>query len=454
MKKIIIFILIISVFILSGCQKNISEISNNSSIDMPANVSSNVDSGLDNSSSLTSSEPIQSTPSSDNNSSIVDNTSSDTTTESVETVTSSNEKPKIIRPEKITNVYAFNFENGGSEPIKETFYDQQNGNKLKYCLYLPANYSADKKYPVILFLHGAGEIGADNIKQLNNIRNMFDKNPDYVAQSILICPQTPEWWYLDREYGDRKGTLSSALNLLYKIEEQYSCDKNRIYVTGLSMGGYATWELLQNYGEIFAAGVPVCGFGTEMLAYTLVDIPIRIYHGTADPTVSFSNSQRMYDAIIAAGGTKVELFPLEGVGHDAWHYAYADSTMFDWMFAQDKSKQTPSKIVPSLPFKILDSNGNIVISNEDVYDVDYSIVGSAKTGDVDIELLLTENGKEKLEKAYTASGGKEFTVYCRLQKMYSFTATNPPVDNKFVISGIFKIDNYLSYYHMLREACY
>ena len=72
---------------------------------------------------------------------------------------------------------------------------------------------------------------------------------------------------------------------------------------------------------------------------------------------------------------------------------------------------------------------------------------------MDIELLLTDNGKAKLEKAYTTSGGKEFTVYCRLQKIFSFTATQKPVDNKFVISGIFKIDNYLPYYNILNDAC-
>ena len=426
MKKVIVALLIISVLCLNGCKKLSSDTSSNfSSFGYTDNIND-----------LTSA-PV--------------NSSINSTTSNVDSSNSDNTSNQIIRPEKITTI--FGFKDGTSAHIKKTFYDAKTGNTLQYCLFVPDDYSANKKYPVILFLHGAGEIGTDNSSQLTNMKNMFSKNPDYVSQAIVICPQTPEWWRLDHDYGDRKGTLSSAMNLLAEIQNQYSCDENRIYLTGLSMGGYATWELLQNYSHVFAAGVPVCGFGNEMNAAALVDIPIRIYHGTADPTVSFSSSQSMYDAIVAAGGKKVELFPLEGVGHDAWSYAYADTSMFEWMFSQDKSKSTPSPIKPVGPFRIVDSNGNNVITIDDVIDVDYSIVNLEKPGYVDIELILTDEGKEKLKNAYITSGGKEFTVYCRMQKIYSFTATEPPVDNKFVISGVFKIDNYLAYYNLLNDAC-
>ena len=437
MKKFIVLILVISVLCLCGCQKNNAEISNNSS------EMEHID-NLNNS--------IQDvTNSSDSNSST--NVTSDSNVS--ENNTPSNETDKPVRPEKVTNIYKFNVKIGNNEHIKKTFYDLKNGNTLQYCLFLPDDYSPEKKYPVILFLHGAGEIGNDNSKHLGNIKNMFAKNPDYISQSILICPQTPEWWRLDRDtYGDRKGTLSSAMNLLFEIQNQYSCDKNRIYVTGLSMGGYATWEVLQNYGEVFAAGVPVCGFGNEAFASAFVDIPIRIYHGTADPTVSFSSSQSMYDAIVAAGGKNIELFPLEGVGHDAWHTAYADSSMFAWLFAQDKSKEPPKIIEVPSAFRVVDTNGNTIITDDDVKEVNYSIIGAQKTSDVDIELLLLDEGREKLEKAYIKSDGAEFTVYYRLQKIYSFTATKPPIDNTFLISGVFKIDNYLAYYNLLNDACF
>ncbi len=449
MKKIIVYVLIVSVFCISGCQKSASVISDNSSAveHIVADDATASEFDVD---SNQSSEDTTTNITSDTTT----NVTSSTTTESDDNTISSDIINETARPEKVTTVYKFSIKTANTEHIKKVYYDSQNGNTLQYCLFLPDDYSPDQKYPVILFLHGAGEIGSDNVTQLRNINNMFTKNSDYVSQSILICPQTPEWWRLDREYGDGKGTLTSALHLLQEIQNEYSCDENRIYLTGLSMGGYATWELLQNYGEIFAAAVPVCGFGNEMLAHTLVDIPIRIYHGTADPTVSFSSSQDMYNAIVAAGGQKVELFPLEGVGHDAWLYAYADTTMFDWMFAQDKSKTTPAIINPAVPFKVVDSNGNTVITDDDIKEVDYTIHTSKNSCPVDIELLLTDDGKAKLEKAYTTSGGKEFTVYCRLQKIYSFTATQPPIDNLFLISGVFKIDNYLPYYHMINDACF
>lgn len=449
MKKIIVYVLILSVFCISGCQKSASVLSDNSSVTEHIVVDDDTDSEY----IAVSSQPSQDTTT-NITSDATTTATSNTATESADNTISSDVTNQIIRPEKVTTVYKFSIKTANNEHIKKVYYDSQNGNTLQYCLFLPDDYSADKKYPVILFLHGAGEIGSDNVTQLRNINNMFIKNPDYVSQSILICPQTPEWWRLDREYGDGKGTLTSALHLLQEIQKEYSCDENRIYLTGLSMGGYATWELLEHYGDIFAAAVPVCGYGNEMNGQAFVDIPIRIYHGTADPTVSFSSSQDMYNAIVAAGGQKVELFPLEGVGHDAWLYAYADTTMFDWMFAQDKSKTTPTTINPTVPFRVVDSNGNTVITDDDIKEVDYTIHSSKNSGPVDIELLLTDEGKAKLEKAYTTSGGREFTVYCRLQKIYSFTATQPPIDNIFLISGVFKIDNYLSYYHMINDACF
>lgn len=144
---------------------------------------------------------------------------------------------------------------------------------------MPENYTSTKKYPVILFLHGAGEIGSDNEKHIENIKNILEYNYDLVSQAFVLCPQSSEWWDLDREYtGDQNGTLGSALHLLQAIQKSYSCDNNRIYVTGLSMGGYATWDLLEEYGDIFAAGIPVCGGGNSKKAYKLKDIPIRIYH--------------------------------------------------------------------------------------------------------------------------------------------------------------------------------
>ena len=454
MKKIFIALFICTFVLFTGCNNVLNDYSSVNSIDV-SDVT--IVSSISNDSSVTSS--INSVISSENNTTTTKNNSSSnddlsSKTSSVQD-TSSESKPDVARPENITKIYDFNINTSVSDPIKQTFIDKQNGNKLPYCLYLPDKYSSSKKYPVILFLHGAGEIGSDNTSQLNNIKNMFTYNADYIAQSILICPQTPEWWHLDRNvYEDGQGTLTSAIHLLQEIQNKYSCDKNRTYLTGLSMGSFATWEVLERYGDMFAAAVPVCGGGNEMNAQSYVDIPIVMYHGTADPTVSFQSSQRTYDAILAAGGTKALLIPLEGVAHDAWKNAYADRNMFAWLFAQDKSKDTFVEYKVSPCFRIVDSSNNIIISDSDLIVADYSVDYAGSTNDVDIKIWLNDNGVQKLKNAYLNSKGKEFTVYCLSQKMYSFTATNPPVDDLFLIKGIFNLENYREFYETLNLACF
>ncbi len=449
MKKLIcLLICIFMTFAFAGCSKiSIDDISSSSYLESADTIIE--------SSTITPTE----TSSVSSEGSVPDNTITESKIETPSQTVTSSETSSVQktptptvkpRPEKVTKVYEFDINTTVSEPIKQIFNDSQNGNALPYCLYLPDNYTPSKKYPVILFLHGAGEIGSDNALQLNNIKNMFVYNADYIAQSILICPQTPEWWSLDRAYGDGQGTLSSAMHLLEEVQNKYSCDKNRIYLTGLSMGSFATWDLLENYGDVFAAAVPVCGGGNEMNAAAYVDIPIIMYHGTADPTVSFQSSQRTYDAIVAAGGTKALLISLEGVGHDAWKQAYADRGMFAWLFAQDKSKSSFVEYQDVPSFRIVDSNGNIIITADDLLSVDFKITDN----NADVKLLVNSDGKSKLEKAYTTSDGKEFTVYCLSQKIYSYTATTPPVDNVLLITGVFNAENYRGFYNAVIGACF
>ncbi len=416
-------------------------------LDKETNSSSDEPTGVITSSENSTDNGIDSSGATSNQDNVLNNTS-EILQNSADNYDTDNKKTS--RPEKVMHIYPYKNRFSMPKPLKDTFYDSQNGNTLKYCLFLPDDYSPSKKYPVILFLHGAGELGTDNVSQLNNIKNMFGCNGDYISNAILLCPQTAEWWNLDREgYGDQKGTLGSALHLLNKIQQEYSCDKNRIYVTGLSMGGYATWELLEHYGDIFAAGVPLCGFGNTENGTAFKDIPIRIYHGTADPTVSFSSSQRMYDSIIAAGGQKVELFPLLDVKHDAWNYAYADRDLFAWLFAQSKKADSDTKYEVTPCFKVVDSSGKTVIFDNDIYVVDYYLDYSNDLNSVDVKIWLNQEGLSKLEKAYSSGIGSEFTVYYLTQKLYTFTVTKPSIDDLFLITGVFNIDNYLDFYNVI-----
>lgn len=356
------------------------------------------------------------------------------------------------RPEKTVEVYEFKNRFNVPSVKRDVFNDVKNGNKLPYCLYVPEDYSASQKYPVILFLHGAGEMGTDNVIQTNNIKKMFECNGDFIAKAILVCPQTPEWWELDRNSpGDGGGTLTSALHLLQVIQNKYSCDSNRIYVTGLSMGGFATWDLIERHGNIFAAAVPVCGSGNPYNGEAFVNIPIKIYHGTDDPTVSFSRSKDMFDAIRQAGGEKVDFIELQGVEHNAWDPAYSDRHMFSWMFAQNKATNQSLEYEYVSYFQVKDSKGNIIISDEDILDITYHREKN-KNDMMAIDFELSASGRSELKRAYQSSDGSLFTVYCLGEKLYTFTATEPPIDNIFSVTDVFNLENYFSFFNVIQRA--
>ena len=384
----------------------------------------------------------------DSNKSIVSNFSE------TDIASEENDISNIQRPEIVTKVFPFECAYATiNELKKETFYDSKNGNVLPYRIFIPKNYDTSKQYSVILFLHGAGERGTDNEKQLGNIRNMFQYNGDLIAQSIIICPQTNEWWDLDRESkGDKKGSLGSVLHLLDEIQTRYSCDKNRIYVTGLSMGGYGTWSLLEEYGDIFAAGMPICGWGDETKADVLKEIPIRIYHSRDDTTVSFAGSMEMYQAIVRAGGGKVKFIELDGLGHNSWDYAYSDREAFCWLLAQNKVNNPTCEYEYIPCFRVVDETGKIIISDEDI-DAIYN-GNSGENKYVSIELVLNFKGLNKLKESYKNNQEKEFTVYWSFEKLYTFKASGLPIDNSFFITDVFTRETYLDFSNTLLEAIF
>lgn len=439
MKKIFSVILVLAlVFCFSGCKKknNSSDISSTPSIDTQDTSSQQVSSVETVVSSNTQSS---STASSKNNSSTASN--------------SQPEMPKEVYPEKVVSVYSFKNQFVMPQVEKKTFYDSVNGKSLPYRLFTPYNYDSTQKYPVILFLHGAGERGIDNEDQLTNMKKMFTANGDLVSSAFLICPQTEEWWNLDEQTQYNKGTLSSALRLLDSVINTYSCDINRIYVTGLSMGGIATWNLLEYYGDKFAAGIPVCGYGNENKADALVNIPIRIFHGTKDPTIDYSFSQRMYNAIVNAGGKKVELFLLEGVNHNSWDRAYSDRDTFSWLLAQNKMTNPTCEYEEIPYFKITNSNGITIVSDKDVhalsYANDYDVSGIRS-----VDFILSSGAVSKLNRAYKMSGGSQFTFWCGTQKVYTFTATKELPDNVFSVRGIFGKVDYQIFYDTIEGIVY
>jgi len=210
-------------------------------------------------------------------------------------------------------------------------YKTADGQELNYRLLLPKGYKADGKeaYPLVLFLHGAGERGNDNARQLKHGAPEFateanrEKYPAFVVAPQ--CPQGKFWTQFD-------GILKE---LLASLQKEFRVDAKRLYATGLSMGGFGTWSLIAKSPELFAAAAPICGGGDEKQAEKLVKLPIWVFHGDADNVVKPELSRKMVAAIEKAGG-KPKYTEYPGMGHDSWTKTYADPEFMKWLFEQKR----------------------------------------------------------------------------------------------------------------------
>jgi predicted peptidase len=206
--------------------------------------------------------------------------------------------------------------------------------RTRYLLYLPKGCEkgdpkkARRRWPLMLFLHGAGERG----ENLDLVKKHGP--PKLVAQGkdfpfILVSPQCPrsQWW-----------TVEVLTALLDEIMNNYPVDPDRVYVTGLSMGGFGTWALAGAAPTHFAAIVPICGRGNSRDAAKLKHLPMWVFHGARDRVVPTRWSQQMVDAVKAAGSTKVKLTIYPEAGHDSWTKAYDDPELYKWLLAQKRAK--------------------------------------------------------------------------------------------------------------------
>lgn len=207
------------------------------------------------------------------------------------------------------------------------------GGTVPYLLYLPENYSdTGEKAPLMLFLHGRGESYGplSMVAKWGPPRRLAAGEP---MNYIVASPQCPGDSFWSRD--DQQKRL---LELLAHLKQTYRVDDDRIYLTGLSMGGFGTWRLAADHPEMFAAAVPVCGRGDPQTAERLTKLPIWAWHGTDDTAVPFQNSVDMVEAIKAAGGTKVRFTSLEHIGHASWQAAYQSADLYAWLDRQRASQ--------------------------------------------------------------------------------------------------------------------
>ncbi|MBE7488669.1 MAG: prolyl oligopeptidase family serine peptidase [Candidatus Omnitrophica bacterium] len=200
---------------------------------------------------------------------------------------------------------------------------------LHYLLYLPPDYGKDpdQKWPLMLFLHGAGERGndLDKIKKHGPPRLISEGK---TFPFIIVSPQCPsdDWWSSDQLFP-----------LLDDVESRYPVDKERVYATGISMGGFGTWTLGMEQPDRFAAIAPICGGGEPILAFRYRHLPIWAFHGAKDDVVPLRRSEEMVEAIQKAGGdAKLTVYP--DARHDSWTATYENPELYDW-FLQHKRRK-------------------------------------------------------------------------------------------------------------------
>ena len=204
-------------------------------------------------------------------------------------------------------------------------YKDADGTESKYVVFVPHDYSAGKEYPVILFLHGAGEtLGGKKRPDEVGIGPAIKKR-EKTFPFIVVIPQSHKrTWRADSPDAMR------ALAILDLVSKTYQTDAKRVYLTGLSMGGYGTWSLAAAHPERWAAIVPICGGGNPKDAEKIKDLPCWCFHGDADKPVPVKRSRDMLRALWAAGGhPNYTEYP--GVGHNSWDAAYATRELYPWL---------------------------------------------------------------------------------------------------------------------------
>jgi predicted peptidase len=201
--------------------------------------------------------------------------------------------------------------------------------KLDYLLYLPKGYgkgsnAAKKKWPLMLFLHGSDERGNDlEMIKVHGIPKLIEAGQEFPF--IVVSPQCP---------AGNLWTKEQLGALLDDLEENLQVDTSRVYLTGLSMGGFAAWEIASDFPNRFAAIAPICGGGDETLMRKITHLPIWAFHGAKDELVPLEESANLVNELKRLGSKKVKFTVYKNAGHDSWTRAYANPKLYEWMLAQ------------------------------------------------------------------------------------------------------------------------
>jgi hexosaminidase len=246
------------------------------------------------------------------------------------------------------------------------------GREYPYRLLAPAQTEANARYPLVVYLHGAGERGDDNKHQLAWLPRTMAEPANRAAFPCFLlavqCPTNQRW--VEVPWGAKDSTplpeqpspaISAVMQAMQRIRGEQPIDPTRIYLTGLSMGGYGSFDLACRHPEWFAAVAPICGGGDERQAERLAGLPCWIWHGDADPAVPVIRSRTMV-AAIQQFDPAVRYTELPGIGHDSWRQAYGEQGLLPWLFEQRRPEAPVAAFVP-WPTTVITGNGE----TNDVY---------------------------------------------------------------------------------------
>jgi len=233
-------------------------------------------------------------------------------------------------------------------PCEKRLYQSSRGETLPYRLLSPLKIDAGQKYPLVLFLHGAGERGGDNEAQLRHVMPelaepvLRERYPAFVIAPQ--CPENQQW--VDIPWTAKKHTMPESPSpslqlvreLLHSISSELPIDPDRVYVTGLSMGGFGAWDLLQRDPGPFAGAVIICGGGDPAFASRLKNVPVWVFHGDQDTVVMPERSRDMIQAIRHQRGRPIYTeYP--GVTHNSWEVTARNRLVWDWLFSQQRASK-------------------------------------------------------------------------------------------------------------------
>ena len=223
-------------------------------------------------------------------------------------------------------------------PFETLQHEDADGATLLYRLLKPTGeIAAGKKRPLLLFLHGAGERGSDNEAQLQWGKELMLRAAREHGAFVLApqCPRRKKWhaggWGRP-SHTEISEPTRLVMEVIAKMQKEHPIDTDRIYVMGLSMGGYGSWHLIQRYPDMFAAAVPICGGGDPTNAER-IKTPVWVFHGAKDSVVPVGRSREMVEAIRAAGG-KPKYTEYPELNHNSWTPAFEDPELLKWLFSQ------------------------------------------------------------------------------------------------------------------------